>query len=307
MKNIQRMYAKEVSAIVMMVVLCVPTISFAQTSEDVVVETEPTTAEVITEPIAEQLESETGAPTEAIVEPAAELETPADAVQETAITQDVVESDVLEATANPEAQPSDDAEVIVLNDATSTEEVIEVIAEPTTPEEVVVEEAPIEEPVLDIVAESLSPEPAPELSPVDSPAPQVVEMKVDVDPEYVLSLSGKTIPTKKQGVIGASILAAPVATDIDAATGVMSVSGACASPYFVVLLFKNQMDYEVDPRSFILNRAYPCEGGAYDYSIDRLPPTLENGTYYLMVGEQGERGPWTPATGLTEITINRSN
>ncbi len=103
------------------------------------------------------------------------------------------------------------------------------------------------------------------------------------------------------------MVAAPAETEIDATTGVMSVSGACASPYFVVLLFKNQMDYEVDPRSFILNRAYPCEGGAYDYSIDRLPPTLENGTYYLMVGEQGERGPWTPATGLTEITINRSN
>ena len=75
----------------------------------------------------------------------------------------------------------------------------------------------------------------------------------------------------------------------------------------MVLIFKNQTDYEADPRSFIMNRAYPCENGTYSYSIDRLPPTLTNGTYYLMIADQGERGPWTPATGLTEITINRSN
>lgn len=316
MKNL---LTQKVTAIILSGVLLAPISVMAQTEALVA----PTIDPEISAPVVESAVSEPAAvePTPNPVSDATpESETvvaddatqsapePAESVQDTANTQAMIESSVLEDTANPEAQPADELEVIEIVEATSTEETIEVVADPAVVE-TPVEEVLIEEPVLDVVAESLPPEPTPEPEPevMGELVAAVVELKVDVDPAYMVSLSGKTIPAKKKGVLGTTNLTAPVATAVDGETGVLTVSGSCASPYFVVLIFKNQTDYEVDPRSFIVNRAYPCENGSYSYAIDRLPPTLPNGTYFLLIGEQGERGAWTPATGLTEIVINRSN
>ncbi len=320
--NMKKLRMKEITGLVLAALLLVPTATLAQ-AEAI---TEPVTAPVIAEstpveptvePAIEPMVDPVSEPEpEPAVEPASEPQVAdaveqspvesTEAVQETANTQEMIQSDVLEDTANPEMQPTDELTVTEIVEATSTVEVIEVIATPETPE-VPVEEVLIEEPVLDVVAESLPIEAAPEPVRMDEVQKDIVEMKVDVDPTYVIELSGQTIPAKKKGIIGTTDLTASAATSVDSETGVLTVSGACSSAYFVVLIFKNQTDYEVDPRSFIVNRAYPCENGSYSYSIDRLPPTLANGMYYLMIGEQGERGAWTPATGLTEIAINRNN
>lgn len=287
--------------------LLMPGAVFAQAEDTLVPVAEP--APVVSVPEAAPVAETESAPAtvpEISTEPAESVPDSNTAVQDTANTQEMIEGDVLEDTANPETQSDNELVVSEIVEATSTEEIIEVVPDPVA-SETPVEEVTIEEPVLDVVAESLPVEPAPEPVRMDTEAAEVIELKVDVDPSYVVSLSGKTIPAKKKGLIGTSDLTAPVATQVDSQTGVLTVSGSCASPYYVVLIFKNQTDYEVDPRSFIVNRAYPCENGSYEYSIDRLPPTLPNGTYYLLIGEQGERGAWTPATGLTEISINRSN
>ncbi len=294
---------KRISGMTLILLLLVPGAACAQALEEgaAIVELSAVESVAVMTPESDMILEETSSLTD---EPS--TNDAADAVQETANVQEMIEGVVLENTANPETESVDELEVIGVVTATSTAEVIEVVVDPEV-DDVPAEEVIIEEPILDVVAESLPTDPMPEVVRVEEAPVAVIEMKADVDPAYVVSLSGKTIPTKKRGVIGTSDLTVQAHMDVDAATGVLTVSGTCASPYFVVLIFKNQTDYEMDPRSFIVNRAYPCVNGAYSYSIDRLPPTLQNGTYYLMIGEQGERGPWTPATGLTEIAINRSN
>ncbi len=284
-----------------------PMVAFAQTTPEVVepvVPVEATTATAEVPAIPDE------ASTEAPIVP--EVSSEQESVQQTAPAQESVTGDVLEGTENPEMGTSTESEILVVEEATTTEPTIEVIELVETTENVVPEETPVETPEeipmpppeeLTIVAETLT-------TVVETVGEEFVPLKDandTLDPEYVLAISGKTIPTKKARAIGIVPVTVPVATAVDPETGIMTVSGSCASTYFVVLLFKNQTDYENDPRSAIVNRAYSCENGSYSYSIDRLPALLPNGTYYLMIGEQGESGSWTPASGLTEISINRSN
>jgi hypothetical protein len=124
-------------------------------------------------------------------------------------------------------------------------------------------------------------------------------------------MTGKKLATQRtvktpDGKEHIEAVAAAVTPEIDNTTGTMRIGGACDDTYFVVLLFRNQDDYARDPRSYILNKAFPCENKSFSYDIAELPSSLSNGTYYLLVGSQGERGAWTPITGLTEITINRT-
>lgn len=86
--------------------------------------------------------------------------------------------------------------------------------------------------------------------------------------------------------------------------GSSSVAGVCRDAYFVVLLYKERTAYESDPDSYILNRAFPCTG-AYHYTLDALPRSLPDGTYQLLIGEQGEVGDWVPISALTELRIHR--
>ena len=73
-----------------------------------------------------------------------------------------------------------------------------------------------------------------------------------------------------------------------------------------MLLFKNATDYAESPSSYIVNRAYPCVSGTFTYSISQLPHTLSDGTYYLMVAQEGTTGTWKPLTSLSAITINKN-
>lgn len=97
-----------------------------------------------------------------------------------------------------------------------------------------------------------------------------------------------------------------IVPDIDNDLGVMEVSGICNSEYYTILLYKNKDDYALDPNKYILNRAFPCESGKFDYEINDLPTSLEDGKYYLLVGQQGDTGSWVPISDLTEIRINKS-
>ncbi len=224
-------------------------------------------------------------------------------VQDATTSQQTAAASALETTADPQATSTQESQTIVdvhiaTTDASTSIIVIE--REPSAQSEVV---ASIDPPTLNLVAAALPREDVHDTA-------SSTEFAVDIDPSYVFELSGKKIATKrtdpKHGN-AVEVLTAQTEAMVDSVSGLVKISGVCTGTYYVVLLFKNQTDYETDPRSFIVNRAYPCEHGAYSYSIDRLPATLPNGTYYLMVGDQSENGPWTPATGLTEVSINRSN
>lgn len=237
-----------------------------------------------------------------------DIQTTDSPVADTVSAQNTIDSSVLENTVDPVASSTAETIPIAtstdsLADATSTP-MISVDAEPAeTPADM-----PIEETQPDIV-ETIESEPVVAEVSVERPGEthQKQILLPEPDPSYVFALSGKIIPTEKKGVIGTSMQAAPVAASVDGATGVVTVTGACASSYFVVLLFRHKEDYAHDPASYVLNRAYPCVGGTYSYSITEVPATLENGTYYLLIGEQGEKGSWSPATALTEVSINRTN
>lgn len=91
----------------------------------------------------------------------------------------------------------------------------------------------------------------------------------------------------------------------DNTEGVLDVSGSCADKYFVVLIYANKEDYDKNPSSYIFNKAFDCKGGSYDYSLKDLPESLPDGTYYLLIGGQGDSGSWSPITALITIIINK--
>lgn len=91
---------------------------------------------------------------------------------------------------------------------------------------------------------------------------------------------------------------------LDSTLGVPVIAGSCSNVFYVILLYKNQTDYSHDPASYILNKAYPCVGGAYSFAVEDLPESIPSGTYYLLVGEMGNKGSWTPVTSLAPIDIS---
>lgn len=246
-----------------------------------------------------------------------EVQGSTESVQDTANTQPAVSGEVLENTSNPETATSTGVTSIPLTDiGTSTPQSQLVDSAQSTSSDVTM---PLDEGTssLDIVAEnvdtSLAPDSAPTNPAVVQKALAVVPIEdVTPKPEYTFALTGKHIPSKRHmkspdGISDTQqTVTAPLVPKLDNTTGTVQISGQCSDAYFVVLLFKNQDDYANDPRSYIVNRAYPCSGGSFSYSISDLPGTLPDGAYYLLVGQEGERGTWTPITSLTEITINRN-
>ncbi len=286
-------FVKQSIALILSLSLFAPFIAFAQTAPDATAAT----------PVEVSVPADTAVPP---TEETPSAETPStDGVQDTAPTQEAVTGDALEKTSNPEDATSSESEIIPIVDATSTDPV---------PEEIPVVEgeapqlAPDEIPVeavndLTIVGDAMT-------AVVQTVSEDFVPLKDSneaLDPDYVMALSGKIIPTEKAGVLGKSAITSPANVALDPVDGSLKVSGSCSNVYFVVLLFRDQTDYERDPASYIVNRAYPCVNGAYAYSINDLPTTIQNGTYYLLIGEQGDRGTWSPVTALTEVSINRSN
>jgi hypothetical protein len=238
-------------------------------------------------------------------------------LQETYNEQEALPPDILASTT----------EVIL---ATSTAEFADVPEEvPVTEEEILsTEELPPDEVLL---TEELPVEVVPETLPQDVlPEPQSAEVVVpqqevsislkelEPKPEFVLSVNtGKKVPAKrmvKRQVFehGKMMMREEVQTittepqlSVDQ-DGRMTISGQCLQKYYVVMVYRNATDYDRDRASAIVNRAYECEGGSFTYRLDRLPNTLPDGTYFILIGEQGETGTWVPSSALMEVTINRN-
>jgi hypothetical protein len=130
--------------------------------------------------------------------------------------------------------------------------------------------------------------------------------------EYTFALSGQSIATQQTpdwnqdatntpSTPDKTVTASPALNAND--TNGLTVSGACSDPYFVILLYKNQSDYNNNPSSYIFNKAYPCENESYSYQISQLPFNLESGTFYLLVAGQGVKGSWKPITALIPVGI----
>lgn len=247
-------------------------------------------------------------------------------VQDTFNAQEAVSGSMLEDTSNPEdaAESESPRDVVPLVDETillpeTTPLETSLTASPDEPAVIpgpasleVVSES-IEETVLEeaeIIAEEVATE---ELVTIEltqlSERLDVVTMTEPPpppEPDFEFELTGKQIATKKANLPRAFGTESD-ALVVDNENGVMNISGACSDVYYVILLFKNATDYEKDPGSYIINKAYLCIGGEYSYSLDKLPTSLKDGTYYLLVGQQGESGLWKPITDLTEVVINNNH
>jgi hypothetical protein len=84
----------------------------------------------------------------------------------------------------------------------------------------------------------------------------------------------------------------------------LTVSGECRSPYFVLLTYRGTDDYIERPQTFASNYAGSCSGGTFSYTMSHLPIDTPRDVYYLLIGEQGDRGPWIPVTNLLPIEIS---
>lgn len=257
-------------------------------------------------------ESSTPAPAESSA--VSEDPAPDVAVQETVTTQDAATSTVLQATTDPQDIPLDDAlsTVPILEDpapaATSSDPLL--VPEATsTPE---TDPLLVEEEQLDVVADipeevPAEPVPATEEAVAEPQPARIAEKDLAPQPEFAFALTGKKVATKKLERSGGrdveQTVTAPLTTEVDNVKGEMRLSGSCAAPYYVVLVFKHQEDYANDPRSYVVNRAYACENGVFSYALSDLPDTLPSGTYYVLIGEQGETSAWKPVTELTEFSI----
>lgn len=89
--------------------------------------------------------------------------------------------------------------------------------------------------------------------------------------------------------------------------GALQLSGSCSDAYYVILLFRGAEDYITERSSFLVNRAYPCEAGRYSYTISNASnlPTNLDGEYHLLIGEQGETGPWRAVSEAIPVQIHK--
>jgi len=87
----------------------------------------------------------------------------------------------------------------------------------------------------------------------------------------------------------------------------LELSDECGAVYYVILLFRQREDYVSAPRSYLVNRAYPCADGHFSYRLtdDGSLPTGLDGTYYLLVGEEEETGPWRAVSTPIPLQIER--
>lgn len=86
----------------------------------------------------------------------------------------------------------------------------------------------------------------------------------------------------------------------------IQVSGDCSAAYYTILIFPDAEDYEYNPSFAVYNGANKCVNGSFTQTIDDtdLPPQLASGTYYLVVGNQGVKGPWIPDPEIYPIQLN---
>ena len=84
----------------------------------------------------------------------------------------------------------------------------------------------------------------------------------------------------------------------------LTISGSCTKKYYVVLLYKNKTDYSTKPSSFVANEGHECDGGHFSYDLASLSPDIRDGSYYALIGEQGESGTWSATSEPFPVTID---
>lgn len=259
-------------------------------SDQSIIQIEPTLVPVDVVPIINDLSADT-----IVTGQGVNLQTSSDVplIQDTVNTQESSESDIL--IANPE----------------TTVSVVEPAEDNLAPtEEILAEEAPVENPeVVDVPVVDSSD------NPEDQPMIQDNTINIqELKPKaiHTFALTSRKIKTKeiaentdKDTLLKSASINNEIDPVIDNDKGTMSFSGVCNAKYFVVLLYKNENDYIDNSNSYIVNKAFECVGGNFSYTIDQLPKNLPDGNYYLLIGQQGETGSWTPISSLTEIVINK--
>src|SRR3989344_631787 len=226
----------------------------------------------------------------------------------TASTTPIIPPDPVNNVIDISTPPADGAGGEILGVATTTpadlpnpaQNEVPVLPQDTTPTDPIPDQTPIVEiiqteqiPVITVTAD--------ELQPVE---------------KYLFSLDGQTIPAKERpnwsGIevdkngkkLVRTISNTPVLSP-DSDEGSLNISASCSDPYFVVLLYLLVDDYDKSPNKYIYNKAFDCVGGSYDYSLNDLPGSIADGTYYLLIAGQGNEGPWKPITALIPVTITK--
>lgn len=236
-------------------------------------------------------------------------------LQETQSVQETLSGGELESTVNPSTLEATSTPTLPLESEASTTpqgEAVPEPSEPLAPPPVAASLPPVSPPVPPSPVPST---PAPALSSVVA---AIDREALTPDDEYVVTISEVSIATKrktswnnehldKKKESSTKVIDTPVAV-VESATedNVFVVSGACQAAYFVVLVYKNKEDYDQNPSSYIVNKAFDCVNGQYSYAINTLPSNLADGSYYLLIGEEGESGSWAPVTALREITLKRN-
>ena len=96
-----------------------------------------------------------------------------------------------------------------------------------------------------------------------------------------------------------------VSFQASSSTSSFAVSGTCAAPDYVVLIYRGPDDYINHPASFLYDAANPCQSdGTFSFDVSTLPLNIPDGTYYLFVGSEGNEGTWIPISPIVPITIN---
>lgn len=168
--------------------------------------------------------------------------------------------------------------------------------------------------ISDFVA-SDTPAEAPQVAAVADAAPAVSMPSVAPVLDHVLefSVNGSAIPAQSrlpwqekeaQEAVASTTLASPPHVTVADGGRSFTVSGSCAKSYAVIITYRHAEDYLTNPRSSLGNVATPCTGGHFTYDLSQLPETTLGGAYYLLIGEEGETGTWTPVSALLPITIS---
>jgi hypothetical protein len=210
--------------------------------------------------------------------------------------QETIDSSLLEEAANPQEGALEEA-IEVIDEATEERLESEILIEATSTEQSIEIDSEEEEVIESVEAEE----------------EEVAELEMSVlipTKEYTFNIIGSPIATKETpewsegeelGVPEEGEVTVQPAISVD--TNLLNISGSCSDPYYVILIYRNAGDYDIDPGSYIFNRAFLCENGNYSYELSDLPFNLESGTFYLLVGGQGARGSWKPISALTPIGI----
>jgi hypothetical protein len=236
-------------------------------------------------------------------------------------------------------QPADDTQTIAPADGSATDASAESPDQPAAPEEnpppaadapPADESQPAEEPIV-IQPEELAEEPiviqpeelAEEPAVIQPEEPKKPVQDPDVKPEPVpvveppapqkylsFSLGGDSIATqrnlpwfpdrfKTDGNAENPGINAAISGDSSS----VILDGSCSKTFFVVLVYADPSDYADNPNAYVYNKAFSCKDGSYHYELNDLPKDLPDGSYYLLVAEEGLTGPWQPITAIQPVIV----